>query len=77
MVSDFLEENYLSWYNLVTVCTNEAPAMVGSRSGFTALVKQKNSRLRKARCLCSDVSNFNYKPQTKSRQQHLTLYMDR
>ena len=26
---------------------------------------------------CSNLSNFNSKPQTESRQQHLGLYMDR
>ena len=28
------------------------------------------------RQLCSNLSNFNYKPQTQSRQQRLVLYMD-
>ena len=27
--------------------------------------------------MCSNLSNFNYKPQAESRQQHLALYMDR
>ena len=27
--------------------------------------------------MCSNLSNFNYKPQAESRQQHLSLYMDR
>ena len=27
--------------------------------------------------MCSNLSNFNYKPQLESRQQHLALYMDR
>ena len=26
--------------------------------------------------LCSNLSNFNYKPQAESRQQHLALYVD-
>ena len=28
-------------------------------------------------CMCSNLSNFNHKPQVESRQQHLALYMDR
>ena len=31
----------------------------------------------KIQSACSNLSNFNYKPQTESQQQHLALYMDR
>ena len=51
VVSDFFEESNLSWNNLVAVCTDGAPAMIGGRSGFTALVKQKNPRIRGTHCL--------------------------
>ena len=27
--------------------------------------------------MCSNISNFNYKPQIESQQQHLALYMKR
>ena len=28
-------------------------------------------------CLCSNLNNFNYKPQVESRQQHLAIYTER
>ena len=56
VVSDFFEENNLSWNNLVAVCTDGAPAMMGSRSGFTALVKQKNPKIRGTHCLLHRLS---------------------
>ena len=42
VVDDVFEENKLSWENFVAVCTDGAPAMMGRRSGFVTLVKQKN-----------------------------------
>ena len=42
VVSTFFEENNLSWDRLVGVCTDEAPAMLGSRSGFVTKIKQKS-----------------------------------
>ena len=51
MFSDFFEENDLSWNNLVAVCTDGALATIGSRSGFTALFKPKNPRIRGPHCL--------------------------
>ena len=41
VVSTFFEENNLSWDRLVSVCTDGAPAMLGSRSGFITKIKQK------------------------------------
>ena len=49
-VSNFFEENNLSC-NLVAVCTDGGPAMAGRRSELTALVKQKNPRIRGTQCL--------------------------
>ncbi|XP_068240086.1 protein FAM200C-like [Palaemon carinicauda] len=42
-VHEFFHEYGLSWEKLVGVCTNGAPAMIGSRSGFVKLVKEKKS----------------------------------
>ena len=41
VVSKLFEENNLSWCKLVGVCTDGAPAMLGSRSGFVTKIKQK------------------------------------
>uniref|UniRef100_K7G7R4 DUF4371 domain-containing protein n=1 Tax=Pelodiscus sinensis TaxID=13735 RepID=K7G7R4_PELSI len=42
MISNFFEENRLSWENWM-VCTDGAPAKLGSCSGFVTLVKEKKS----------------------------------
>ena len=42
VVSKLFEENNLSWGKLVGVCTDRAPAMLGSRSGFVTKIKQKS-----------------------------------
>ena len=39
--NDFFHENGLDWGNLVGVTTDGAPTMLGSRSGFQTLVKQR------------------------------------
>lgn len=41
-VTEFFSKHELSWQNLIGVCTDGAPAMIGSRSGFVTLVRQKN-----------------------------------
>ncbi|KAF2362566.1 protein of unknown function DUF4371, partial [Trinorchestia longiramus] len=41
-VDEFFQEQDLSWEKLVGVCTDGAPSMIGSRSGFVKLVKEKN-----------------------------------
>ena len=40
-VNDFFNENGLDWGNLVGITTDGAPTMLGSRSGFQTLVKQR------------------------------------
>ena len=40
-VNDFFNENGLDWVNLVGITTDDAPTMLGSRSGFQTLVKQR------------------------------------
>ncbi|XP_046671048.1 protein FAM200B-like [Homalodisca vitripennis] len=42
-VSDFFKKHELSWQKLIGVCTDGAPSMLGSRSGFVQLVKEKNA----------------------------------
>ena len=51
IVSNFFEEENLSWAKLVGVCTDGAPSMLGSRSGFMTLVKTKNPDIITTHCL--------------------------
>ncbi|XP_003368342.1 zinc finger protein [Trichinella spiralis] len=49
-VSQFFEVNGLMWEKLVGVCTDGAPAMLGSRSGFVKMVKSKNPSIFAMHC---------------------------
>lgn len=49
--SDFFEKEDLSWSKLIGVCTDGAPAMLGSKSGFATLVKKKNSYIKTIHCM--------------------------
>ena len=40
LVNAFLLENSIAWNKVRSVCTDSAPAMIGHRSGFVALMKQ-------------------------------------
>ena len=40
LVNSFLGENSVAWNKVGSVCTDNAPAMIGRRSGFVALMKQ-------------------------------------
>eukprot|EP00096_Caligus_rogercresseyi_P009484 TRINITY_DN3234_c0_g1_i1.p1 TRINITY_DN3234_c0_g1~~TRINITY_DN3234_c0_g1_i1.p1 ORF type:complete len:544 (+),score=51.68 TRINITY_DN3234_c0_g1_i1:127-1758(+) len=51
IVSNFFEEENLSWAKLVGVCTDGSPSMLGSRSGFMTLVKKKNPDIITTHCL--------------------------
>ena len=51
LVTQYFESNYLSCNNLIGVCTDGAPAMLGSRSGFTTLVKSKNPDVVATHCM--------------------------
>ncbi|XP_076038578.1 protein FAM200C-like [Oratosquilla oratoria] len=51
LINDFFEDSNISWESLVGVCTDGAPAMLGSRSGFVTLVKQKNPAVESTHCL--------------------------
>ena len=42
VVSTLFGEMNLNWKNIVGVCSDGAPAMLGSRSGFISHVKHKN-----------------------------------
>ena len=50
-VSNFFQENQLSWDSLTGVCTDEAPAMLGLQSGFTTRVKEKNPSVVGTHCI--------------------------
>ncbi|XP_025424433.1 zinc finger BED domain-containing protein 5-like [Sipha flava] len=47
----FFDQNGLSWKNVVGVCTDGAPAMLGSRSGFVSLAKNKNPSIIGSYCV--------------------------
>ena len=40
LANAFLRKNSIPWNKVESVCTDGAPAMIGHRSGFVALVKQ-------------------------------------
>jgi hypothetical protein len=40
VVNEFFYSNSFSCYFVEAVCTDDAPAMLGKNSGFTALVKK-------------------------------------
>ena len=42
LVATFFDNNGMKWEKLVGVCTDGAPAMLGSRSGFIARMKQRS-----------------------------------
>ncbi|KAF2366865.1 Ribonuclease H-like domain [Trinorchestia longiramus] len=50
-VDEFFQEHGLSWEKLVGVCTHGAPSMIGSRSGFVKLVKEKNPAVTGTHCV--------------------------
>lgn len=49
-VSDFFDKHELSWQKLIGVCTDGAPSMLGSRSGFVQLVREKNADVTAIHC---------------------------
>ncbi|XP_076054430.1 zinc finger BED domain-containing protein 5-like [Oratosquilla oratoria] len=51
VISDFFQENQLSWELLVGVCTDGAPAMRGLRSGFVTKVKERNPSVMSTHCI--------------------------
>ncbi len=51
LVDAFFEEEGLDWGKLVHACTDGAPAMLGARSGFAKLLKQKNPKAVTLHCI--------------------------
>lgn len=49
-ISEFIDKHKLSWKKLIGVCTDGAPAMLGSRSGFVQLIKEKNPNVITIHC---------------------------
>lgn len=50
-VNTFFETNGLSWDNVCGSCTDGAPAMLGSKSGFQASIKKLNPRIKGIHCM--------------------------
>ena len=48
---DFFDKTELSWSKLVGICTDDAPAMIGTNSGLVSLVKQKNPEIQLTHCM--------------------------
>ena len=51
VVSDFFTTEGLSWENVVGICTDGAPVMLGSRSGFFKLAKKHNPNIVGIHCM--------------------------
>ena len=49
-VDHFFNENGIAWKNLCGVCTDGAPALLGSKSGFRALVQKKTPNVLFTHC---------------------------
>ena len=51
LINRFFQENNIEWKNLCGVCTDGAPAMLGSRSGFQKLVKDRSPEVTSIHCM--------------------------
>ena len=51
LVSTFFDSASLQWKDLVGLCTDGAPNMLGSQSGFLALIKCKNPAVAGIHCM--------------------------
>ena len=51
LIDNFFQDNKLEWKDLCRVCSDGAPAMLGSRSGFQKLVKDKSPVVTGVHCV--------------------------
>ena len=51
MVDEYFTLKSLDWKNVVGVCTDGAPSMLGCNSGFQTLIKQKNDGIVFVHCM--------------------------
>ena len=51
VVSDFFTTEGLSWENVVGICTDGSPVMLGSRSGFWKLAQKHNPNVVGIHCM--------------------------
>lgn len=49
--TEFFETENLSWNNLCGFCTDGAPAMMGTRSGFQVHVKNRSPNIKYTHCM--------------------------
>jgi len=49
-IDNFFTENGLCWEKVAGVCTDGTPAMIGSRSGFLKMAKEKNPNIIGSHC---------------------------
>nr|XP_039256335.1 protein ZBED8-like [Styela clava] len=50
-VAAYFDSNAIKWGNLMGICTDGAPAMLGSRSGFVSRMKQRSPNAIGTRCV--------------------------
>ena len=51
LMENFIRDNDLSWDMVCAICSDEAPAMLGRKSGFDALVKADAPHITAAHCV--------------------------
>ncbi|XP_050065774.1 protein ZBED8-like [Aphis gossypii] len=51
IINDYFEKHDIMWEKLAGFCTDGAPAIIGSRSGLTTLVKEKKCKVLTTHCI--------------------------
>ena len=51
LIDAFFQHHSISWDKVGSLCTDGAPAMMGHRSGFTVLVKQRAPHVNTSQCI--------------------------
>ena len=51
LIENFFQQNGIEWKNLCGICTDGAPAMLGSRSGFQRPVKNRSQQVTGIHCM--------------------------